>query len=284
MGSFMKKLLQSSTVAFCGLVTSLLTAFGVIYLQQKTNFNLSTYFFYFVVPVGAAITGAFAACGYYLGSVLLNSRPTIILLCQMVLIAAFTQGLMYWLEYSTLTLEDGTMVSSLIPFWEYMDITFTKTNYQIGRRGPNLGEVGYFGYLLGLAQFVGFLAGSVFVYFLLKVRPACEECDKFFRSLSRKKKGFESFDDFKPYYEEFHQYIANVDDFANIIGQDHTAKKAEGAINFTTNLLECQSCKSQMIKNDVQVYQDKEWKNISELQENLLLPKDTNYTQIFKAA
>jgi hypothetical protein len=280
----MKKFLQSTTVAFCGLVTSLLTAFGVIYLQQKTNFNLATYFFYFVVPVGAAVTGLFAACGYFLGGMLLNIRPTIILLCQMVLIAAFTQSLIYWLDYSTLTLEDGRMVASLVSFWEYMDITYTTTTYKIGQRGPNLGEVGYFGYLLGLAQFIGFMAGSILVYFLLKMQPACEECDKFFRAVSRKKKGFESFDSFKPYYEEFYQHIANAGDFGKILAQERTTKKAEGAINLTIRLLECKTCKSQMIKNDVAIYQGKEWKALFELQEKTLLPKGTNYTETFKAA
>lgn len=71
----MKSFLQTWAVAFCGLVTSLLTAIAVVVFANLTGFNIFTLSVWVVVPVGAGLVGAAAASGYYFGSLYFHKKP-----------------------------------------------------------------------------------------------------------------------------------------------------------------------------------------------------------------
>jgi hypothetical protein len=111
------------------------------------------------------VTGAAAASGYYFGSLYFHRRPNWLLLIQMILIAGATQLLIYYLQYTTLVLDDGTKASDLVSFARYLDISLTSAHYRIGRGAQvDTGAVGDFGYWLAVIQCVGFLAGGLFIY------------------------------------------------------------------------------------------------------------------------
>jgi len=200
----MKQFLEDWGVTICGALTSILTAIIVLLFQKLTGFNFFTFSIWLVVPVGALLTGFAAASGYMFGSLYFHHRPTKMLLLNMVAIAASTQFLIYYLEYSTVLLDDGTSASSVIGFLEYLDISLTKAKYSVGRTLHSGIEVGNFGYGLAFIQFLGFIAGGVAVYFKLKSKAMCEKCQKYYRTLSSKIQTFKTTDDFKVFAERFH--------------------------------------------------------------------------------
>ena len=279
----MQKLFDSSGVALAGLGTSLATAVLVTAIDHFIGLNVFTFSLWVVLPVGAGLCGFLAASGYYLAAKALHQRPTSILLAQMVLIAAVTQALIYWLEYRT-TVIDGVNISTVIPFFDYLDVVLTKTHMKMGRAAQiDTGEVGSFGYWLAVFQFVGFLLGAGFVYLTLKDQPTCEPCNKYLRTLVTKKDSFADTESLASYYD--HEFVHPVDspEFAAHVGVEHTAGKAErGTFNMETKVLGCPSCGGQAIAEKVQVFNGREWKDVQELKRFVQMPTGINVAHAYR--
>lgn len=269
----MRQLVQNGGVALAGLATSILTAVAVTVFDRITGFNVFTFSIWGIVPAGAAFCGFAAASGYYVAAKYLHQRPTKVLLLQMIAVAVFTQFLIYWLEYVTLTI-DGQHVSDVVPFGQYLDIILTKAHYKMGRAMQiDTGEVGSFGYWLAAFQFLGFLIGGVFVYLHLKAQPACPECGKYLRSVATKGDSFGNFDEFAAYYDNVYAHPVDSAEFADHIGADYSAVEEKGAINLTTTVLECPQCFEQSIRESAQVFNGREWKDVAEIGRWVRMPK-----------
>lgn len=279
----MQKFIQSSGVALAGLGTSVLTACAVAAIDHFTGFNAFTFSLWVVLPVGAGLCGFLAASGYYLAAKALHQRPSMILLVQMVLIAAATQALIYWLEYRT-TFVDGISISSLIPFFDYLDIILTKTHMRLGRAAHiDTGEAGNFGYWLAILHLAGFLLGAGFVYLTLKSQPTCEPCNKYLRTLVTKKDSFEDTDSLASYYDNVFTHPVDSPEFAAHVGVEHTAVKAErGTFNMETRVLACPSCGEQAITEKVSVFNGREWKDVDELRRFVQMPPGVNVASAYR--
>lgn len=213
----MQKLVSTSGIALAGLVTSIATAAIVTLFHLWTGFNLFTFSIFVIVPVGAGLCGFAAASGYFFAAKFLHQKSTKWLLLQMVIIAAFTQGLIYWLEYQTLTIE-GVRIADAVSFTKYLDISLTSVHMKMGRAQIDTGEVGSFGYWLAVFDFVGFLIGGAFVYIVLKDEPTCEGCNKYLRSALKKKDSFEDLESFAPYFDNVYVNPVDTPEFANHVG------------------------------------------------------------------
>lgn len=270
----MRQLVQNGGVALAGLATSILTAVAVTIFDRLTGFNVFTFAIWGIVPVGAGLCGFAAASGYYLAARFLHQRPTKLLLLQMVAVAAFTQVLIYWFEYTTLTI-DGQHVADVVPFAQYLDIMLTTAHYKMGRAmRADVGEVGSFGYWLAAFQFIGFLIGGAFVYLHLKTQPACPECGKYLRSVATKGDSFNDFDEFATYYDNVYTHPVDSAEFADHIGADYSAGDAEkGTVNLTTTVLECPQCFEQSIRESAQVFNGRQWNDVAELGRWVRMPK-----------
>ncbi len=269
--------MQSGGVALAGLATSILTAISVAIFDRLTGFNLFSFSLLVVLPVGAAFCGFAAASGYYLAAKYLHQRPTNILLIQMVIIAAFSQWLIYWLEYQSMVIE-GEHVSDIISFSQYLDLTITRAHMRMGRAAQiDTGEVGSFGYWLAIFRFVGFMIGGATVYFFLKTELACGLCQKYLRTVRSKVDSFPDYDSFVHYFDGVYAKEVNSAEFAEHIGREHSAGKAEkGTINLTTKVLECPGCFEQYIRETAQVFNGTDWKDINELTRYLRMPRDVD--------
>src|SRR4051812_19899576 len=171
--------LANTGVAACGLATSFATALFI----ALTGFDIFTFNILVVVPLGALLTGAAAASGYYFGSRYFHSRPNLLLLVQMALVAGLTQLLIYYAQYATMIFDDGRRVSDLIPFSTYLDATLTKVHLRGRWPQRDMGEAGELGYVIAILQFFGLLAGGLVTLLILIVQPVCPECQKYFRTL-----------------------------------------------------------------------------------------------------
>lgn len=279
----MRKLLEKGGIAFAGLATSLMTAGLVTLFHMWTGFNLFSFSILVIVPAGAGACGFLAASGYYLAAKLLHQKPTKALFLQMVAIAALTQALIYWLEYQTASV-DGVNVTNLVSFGQYLDIMMTKVHVRIGRgAGVDTGEAGSFGYWLAALDFIGFLVGGGFVYALLKGIPSCNACDKYLRSAIKKKDSFSDIEEFAPYYENVYAHPVDSAEFVAHVGREFSAGKAEkGTINLTTTVFECPQCFGQAVRENVQVFNGKEWKDISDLKRFVEMPHGVDVRPAFR--
>lgn len=279
----MQKFIEKGGIALTGFATSLATACIVALFHMWTGFNLFSFSILVIVPAGAGACGFVAASGYYLAAKFLHQRPTKALLIQMVVIAAFTQALIYWLEYKTASV-NGVSVADFISFSQYLDIMMTKIHMRVGRgAGIDTGEVGSFGYWLALFDFIGFLIGGGFVYFLLKSAPSCEGCGKYLRSALKKKDSFSDIEEFLPYYDNVYVHPVDSPEFIAHVGREFSAGKAQnGTINLTTTVFECPQCFTQSVKEDVQIFNGKEWKDINELKRFMEMPRGIDVRPAFR--
>jgi len=279
----MRRIIETGGVALAGLVTSLLTAGIVTLFDVWTNFNLFTFSIWGIVPAGAGFCGVAAASGYYLAAKYLHQRPTKILLLQMVVIAAFTQFLIYWLEYETLVV-NGVRVATVVGFAQYLDITLTTAHIKIGRTlNTDTGEVGSFGYWLAFFDFIGFIVGGAVVYLNLQSLPTCEPCSKYLRIALKKADSFGDSDEFGQYFDGVYANPIDSREFAQHVGTEHSAGKAqEGTINLTTTVLECPHCFGQFVQETVQVFNGRDWKDVDDLKRFVEMPKGIDVRPAFR--
>src|SRR5262249_32121510 len=158
-----------------------------------------------------------AASGYYFGSLYFHRPPGVVLLLQMVLIAGFTQWLIYYMDYLTLVLNDGRLVSDLVTFSDYLQVRLTKTHYAVGRVQTKNPEVGDLGYWIALVQFIGFLVGGLACFAFLTNRATCPACKKYYRPLSSVEKQFADRELFVSYYDDLFKLPVDAPLFAEAI-------------------------------------------------------------------
>lgn len=280
----MKGLAEYFGIALCGLATSILVAIADVVVARMVGFDFFTFSLWVIVPVGASLTGFAAASGYYFGSLYFHKRADAALLIQMVVIAGFTQVLIYYLGYATLVLDDGRKVADLVPFAQFLDISLTKAHYRIGRAQADTGEVGSLGYWMAVIQFLGFLAGGVFIYFHLRAKAICQACNLYLRPLSKKQKTFGNSDAASAYYDTLFTHPVDGEEFAALIRSEaKVPKPAQGAVQVDTALLCCPNCKGQVIEESVKVHNGSEWKDADKLGRRTRIPEGIDLAPLFRS-
>jgi len=279
----MRKFIATTGVAACGLITSVMTAIAVLIVQKMVGLNLFTLMVWLIVPAGAIATGMAAASGYYFGSLYFHTRPSVLLLMQMVAIAGLTQWLIYYIGYLTLILDDGRRVSDYIDFGHYLDIILTKAQYRVGRAQTKTPEIGEAGYWIALLQFGGFLIGGLSTFVFLKDKPVCPTCQKYFRPLASTTKQFSDQEDFITYYDGIYRIPIDTPLFESAIrAKTKKEKVTAGTISHTMALEGCPECKSQVIVENVQVFNGSDWKDMQQLHRRTLMPEGTNLAPVLR--
>lgn len=280
----MKSFLQSLGVGLFGLATSVLVAIADVALAHWLGFDLFSFSFWVIVPVGAIILGMFAASGYYFGATYFQKRANRVLLVQIVVIAGLAQCLIYYLGYVSITLDDGRKLAALVPFSEYMDVMLTKAHYRTGRGQVDTGEVGSMGYWLAGLQFVGFLLGGLAMYLVLKVKSACAPCDLYLQRIGSKYKVFPDSASAEQYYEQVFMLPTDSAEFSSMMRAEPTVDNVEpGAMKIHTVLRGCPHCKVQSVEDSVHGYNGKEWKLIGELERRVDMPAGVDLAPLFRA-
>jgi hypothetical protein len=164
---------RTMLVMLCGLATSLLTAFALAFIELRTEVALYTFSVWIIIPVGALISGAIAASGYWAGARFLSIRPNRSMLAGVVVISFLTWLTTQWLVWFMLEI-DGTRLRDIISFLPFIMIFIESTSLSI--EGMETGELGRLGYLYTLLQVIGFSTGGWSVYWWLRRTPWCEDC------------------------------------------------------------------------------------------------------------
>jgi hypothetical protein len=186
----MKSLLEQLGIAFFGLGTTLVVVLLDVLFHNWTGIELAGISVNFI-PFGALIAGGIAASGYYFGAKYTHNRANPSLLVLMILVAMLGEILIYWYEYSTMVF-NGQRVRELISFSEYVSQVIRHTHLTFWSRGwhTDVGEVGWFSYVLAFRRFVGFVVGGLLVYLVLKEEKICPSCKLYLHTLGTGKRIF----------------------------------------------------------------------------------------------
>ncbi|RUX09236.1 hypothetical protein EOA27_24805 [Mesorhizobium sp. M2A.F.Ca.ET.037.01.1.1] len=276
------KLSGNFGVAVSGLITFVMVVLAVIVVNNLTGFNVFSFSFWVVIPAGAVLTGVAAASGYYFGSLFFHTRPTWFLLVQILIVTAAAQLVIYYGEYRSLVLDDGTMASDAIGFWDYLDTYLRSMHLKAGHGGHiDSGEVGDFGYWLAVIDFIGFILGGFFVFFMLQTYPTCWKCSRYLRKITKTGQMFPDHGQFAKYYDTLFQHPVDSRPFADLMkGNPKVRKPALGTVLVGSDLLGCEHCKTQLLAQKVQILGKKGWKDIAKLTRNVRLPDGVDLRQV----
>jgi hypothetical protein len=166
-----------------GIATSLLVVILNLLAARLVHFDLLSLSVWVIVPAGALIGGMGAAGGYYLVAKWTQTMPNRGLLFNMVAIGFSTWIMYQWLDYYTLSLEDGTRVRDIASFWEYFRVATEHMQLTISARsGAPTGALGTLGYAREALQLLGFSLGGLAIYMYLTDSEVCEKCRKYTRN------------------------------------------------------------------------------------------------------
>jgi ribosomal protein L32 len=284
----MKNIAGHLGVAVAGLLSFALTVAIVAAIEHYTGFNLFTLSFWLIVPAGALITGAAAAAGFYYGSLLLHTRPTWFMLVEVVILAAAAMLTIYYIEYSTLYLDDGRRVADFLPFFEYMQIYLTTMEMTIGRAQTLTPEVGDFGYVLAAIQFVGFILGGIFVWLMLRQQAVCSKCGRYVRTLVKRTQLFSTQEEFTQGYDNLFANPVDTPEFGDWLRwspRPKGQKLTQGNIQTVSTLKGCPHCGDQQIHQAVHVVNAKsEWAEVNALARAVRIPEGIDLRPAFRAA
>ncbi len=170
-------------------VTTLLTCIVLAFVDLTTGFSLYGFSLWFVVPVGALLSGFVAASGCYLAGRWLNYKPTGTLLIGVLALSALTFFLINYLDYYFTTV-DGQHVREFISFIDYLGIALSNMSLCVhGCVGGGIG-LGPLGYVAAGLQILGFFVGGASVYGYLSSLTYCTACARYFSPEKTEKRYF----------------------------------------------------------------------------------------------
>ena len=169
-------------ISMGGAATTGATVGLLIWVYNSYGFDLSSFSFWFIIPLGALLAGMAASSGYYFSAKLTNTMPSRRIMVNMVVIAAGAWLSLLWLKYTGMTFEDGSRVRDTVDFWTWFKVTTENMSLNIRSRGGSgfeTGELGSWGYVRQVIQFAGFAVGGLAVYGLLQDAPTCVNCSRY---------------------------------------------------------------------------------------------------------
>lgn len=247
-------------------ITCVLVAIANVVISRTIGINVFTMKVWFVIPVGAGVVGMLGASGAILAARYFNIVPTILDAVFMVVIAAATMLLIYYLDYATLVLNDGRKASDLIDFAQYVDLVLTKSHMRVGRAGQiDTGEVGQFGYWLAAIEFAGFLVGGAVAFIFIRGMARCGDCGSYLRKLKTKPTKELTFDETDKVIDLFNRGdLETIQGLSAWAPRERKLDNAQKAL-ITFDLLGCPKCKTEAITARVQVFNGREWKDVPSL-------------------
>jgi hypothetical protein len=273
----MKRTIQDLIVTGFGMITSVLTA--IVLAASETKFSIALYSFtlWFVIPVGALLSGFAAASGYYFGARIFHHRPTRLLIFNVISVAVTTYFLLNYLEYRFLDIK-GQAVSELIPFGQYMDIMLSHQSLEFRIRGAKLGEtgdLGSFGYVMAVLQIVGFAVGGLCVYTYLRAAPFCDRCNRYLKKTLSTVRYTSDASQLQVLYGNVVDHLkqGSPSSAVQLLSSFGQAKYTDGAnLNGELKLWKCTNCPQEFVDFSINKWNGKDWKQIPELYVRDYLP------------
>jgi len=168
-------------VLLAGATTTALALFGVWALAHFTDENVMGWYANYVIPVGPILVGLVASSGFAVGSFASGAKITGRLLAMVLVMLVVAYALAQWLEFRLLFPEGAVRTDgSAVGFFDYFDIATRSIAFQ--EKNKEMGSpLGAWGYLVRLADVVGFAGGGVLIPLALRAQPYCAACANYMR-------------------------------------------------------------------------------------------------------
>ena len=250
----------------CGAGTSVLTAGALVAVEHATGWELHTWMFLLVVPVGAVVVGMIAASGYYVGAKWRDRRPGPAVLAGMVSVAAGTWLLTYVLRYETLVV-NGTPVCNLVGFGTFLDLAIRAETLTVRFQGMSgdTGPVGGWGYFFAGLQVLGFAGGGAAVYGMLAAQLYCDRCSAYGRLQGERARFFAAPEAFTSHYEQVATEIlgGRLGGAVARQGHDGSAASAKGDyLRSTLTLSACPRCRRSHLRLCIAKQAEGKWSDL----------------------
>jgi hypothetical protein len=260
------RLLKDLIVTVFGGCTSILTA--LILFVADGFFGVSLYGFtvFFIVPVGAMISGFVAALGYYFGARLIGHRPSALLLLNMLIVSVLTYFLVHFLTYAALWAANDPFVQQR-SFLGYLDAGIRESSMVIHSRSSQsteTGKLGMWGYGIAALQVLGFAIGGLGVFGMLAMIPFCDHCSRYVSKVGSQTRFFADPEAFHGSSAEIVRLCAarqfqEALDFHAAYGE----VKAKGCKMCTTiKLRQCRGCDVYWVGFAAQVHNNNAWADV----------------------
>jgi hypothetical protein len=263
-------------------ITCLLAAVANVIIARVTTINIFTMKVWLILPIGAALVGAAGASGAVLAGRYFNVVPTKVDFVLMVIFAAVTMYLVYYLDYITFVLDDGRQARDLIDFGGFVDLLLTKSHMRVGRGARDVGEIGQAGYWLAVVEFVGFLIGGAGTFATIRSMDRCRDCGSFTRRLKAMTSDELTFGEAERALDLVKS--GDFDTIAAVIDwrppQRKLDKQSEKA-RLTYTLHGCPNCKTEKVLVSVAAAKGKEWKEVPSLATGRYLAKGLSLREVF---
>lgn len=270
------------SVIIFSLITSFLAALANTLFEKLTTFNFFSLSFWVVIPVGALCFGMFGASGGLFACKYFNIKPNKFDVLTLIVVGGLTCFLIYYLDYSTFVLDDGTKASGIVSFKEYMELVTTKSHLTIGRARIDTGETGNFGYFLLGIQFLAVLIGGFCVFAFILNEVMCENCNVYYKKIAKKVSNRMNAIQAEDVLEKMRDGTIESYRLALTSNLVDTAKESN-KIEFNFTLMRCPKCKNTYIEEEVfAISPDGNEKKLSELSGRIHMPSDFDWTIEFK--
>lgn len=276
--------MDKRVIAACagGLASTALVSLLVAAIGSWTGFNLFSFSLWLVVPVGAIACGAASLSGFYFVSHRTHLKPGWWMLVPLIAFAAIGYASIYYLEYQWLTLDDGSRAADLVSFGRYLDIMLSSQEMRAGRGGQASFALGDAGRWLAALQFVGFMIGGGWIYFVLKGARACQSCQRYLRVRGSRERYFPNAEQADDYYSLFSHDIAS-DEFARkaSLGAQKPSKSPTEMM-IQTQILDCEGCHRQLWIDRPSAFDGKEWRALPQLHREVIIPPASNVARFVR--
>jgi len=150
----------------------------LVFLLNKTGFELMQFYLWYVVPAGALAVGIGSGSGYAIGSRLANVRVSKSFMgLVFVLVLATYVGAQY-LTYLH-TLDENAILRSELSFPRYFQIMSENMTYKSLESDSKETELGKLGYGLQALAAVGFVGGAMVPLLVLRLSSYCPACQMY---------------------------------------------------------------------------------------------------------
>jgi TRAP-type C4-dicarboxylate transport system permease small subunit len=264
-----KKSGEDLLVGLCGFITSLLTAIVLWWVESRFGFAFYSLTYWFILPIGALLSGFAGASGYYAGSWLFGHRPSRLLLLNATIASVATFLLIHYLSYITVQIE-GKQISDYISFSQYLDLSLTSTSMEFRLRAMKVGstgQLGSFGYIVAVLQILGFAAGGFAVYGHLASKPYCEKCARYLSGKGKQMRYGDS-DAIQANTASVFSYLHSGAAGLAIDQQSRFGSSVQQRGNYLRSVFEvryCKKCNQHWVKFTVEKQKGNNWNEISEL-------------------
>ena len=126
-------------------------------------------------------------------------------------------------------------------------------------------------------QFVGFLAGGILIWFVLRAKPVCPACDLYLRPRQGGRKPFADPVSASAYYDKGFSHPVGSDEFASLMRM-----KAEVPRPMEGRSMSIRSCSRAGVQRSddrgrSKVFNGKQWNEFNHLNRQVSMPKGVKY-------